>query len=225
MLFIVFVIGCEADVRDKKLTQDNLQSLDKDNDLSDEEKQLIISYVMRIGVKKVFSGIDSTIDMFDSNMTLRQAIEKQRQWLIDDSIRVAEEERLAKEALEKKEAEMALLRSAIIVSLLKKEYLELEHQGYNIITYSAINKSEKIVKGFKGMLVLQDMFGDPIINLEIKYEKAINPSSRIIEKGGYEYNKYIDSHGKLRYANIENIKAIWNPSVIVFADGTKYEID
>jgi len=225
-LIVIFgVLGCEEDVKNKPLTENNVDALKEKNDvLTDEEKGLLAGYLLRTGIQSAFNGEDS-INLFDSSITISEAIERQKQWIINDSIRAANEKKLAEEELARKEAKEAALRNTIIITLLKKEFIEYEYQEYNVITYAATNKSDKTIKGFKGTLALQDMFGDPIISLEIKYDDPIKPDERVIERGVYEYNKFIDRDKKFRYTEFEKIETKWNPEMIIFEDGTKMSIN
>jgi len=225
LIAILMATGCEEEIKNKQLTQKNIDELkDKKDALTDEEKGLLAGYMLRTGIQQAFDGLDS-VDIFDSSITILEAIEKQRQWIYEDSIRIANEKKLAEKELARKEAEEAALRNMIIITLLKKEFIEYEYEEYNVITYAAVNKSSKTIKGFKGTLALQDMFGDPIINLEIKYDEPIKPNQRVLEKGVYKYNQFTDQDKNLRYVEFDKIETIWNPKIIIFKDGTKMTVN
>jgi hypothetical protein len=223
MMIGCLFIGCEKNIKDKRLTAKNLEEVKSSDRLTEREKELIVAYVLRMGMKSIMQG-ESTKSVLDSTLTFADVIEKQRKWLIEDSIRVAEEKRLAEEALAKREAELAKLREIVLVSLLKKEYKEYDYESYVTITLAIVNNSDKTIKGIKGILRLQDMFDDPIINLQIKHDTKIPAGKREITTSSYEYNQFMDEHKRFRFTSLDKIKVKWEPEVIIFDDDTRIQL-
>jgi len=215
-------VACQEDIKQKPITTKTLEEVKDSKELTEKDKELVAAYLIRTGIKKALLGEDP-MAAIDSNLTVADAIEKQRQWILEDSIRSAEEKRLAEEALRKREAELAKLRGMVIVSLLKKEFMEYTYEQYVTITIAIANNSDKAIQGVKGALRLEDMFGDPIITLQIKHDQKVSAGKRIITKASYEYNQFSDSDKEFRFTPLEKITAKWEPEVIIFADGTRFE--
>lgn len=219
-IFIFFY--CEKSIKEKPfkerfLTEKNLEQIDSSKALNEKEKELLAAYVIRTGIAQIINEGDTAVKL-DSTITINEAIEKQRMWLIEDSIRVAEEKRKAQEEYLIKEKKLGELRNVVLVAILEKEYREVDYKDYMICTVAIKNNSKKTIKGLKGVLDFKDMFGDEIIRLEIKYEENIPPAKRINETIVYDYNEFMDEWVGFRSRSLDKMTAVWEPEIIIFRD-------
>ena len=219
LLLAVLLTACGSPA-DKKLTKENLEALNKSKALTGEELQLLQGYVLRTGMANAFSGKGAE-GILDSSVTIREAINKQRQWATDDSIRTATEAAAAAEAVRKHEAEVARLRAIIVVTPVRKSFGEESYQSFVRFQMVAKNAGTKPVRAFKGYVRVTDLFGDLISRLEIKQDDPLAAGAERVFSTAYSYNQFMDRDTKLRFTDFDKMKFIWEPEVILFADGTE----
>jgi hypothetical protein len=230
LLFALGAVNC-TDARNKRLTQENLVAISKTNALTGEEVQLLQGYVLRTGMARVFSaglagalsGKD-TSSLLDSTKTIRVAIEEQRKWLHDDSVSSAKQKSEADAALKRFEQESARLRGIVTVTPVAKSFSEGDYESYVNFRFVVKNNGDKAVAGFKGHVKTTDMFGDMISRLQIKEDDPLQPGAERVVSSSYGYNKYIDRDTKLRFTEFTKMKFVWEPELILFADGTQLAV-
>ena len=224
-LIVLFVcalvfVSCKSS-KDKALTQESMNAVFKTHDLTGEEFQLLEGYVMRRTWSNTLAGKDST-HIFDSDITITQAVQNQRQWLHDDSVHSADLKRQAAEALANHDREIARFRDILTVTPIRKGFYAPENgfQSWNTFLMDAKNSGDKAIRGFKGSLIVNDMFGDKIASLEIKEDTVIQAGQDLLYPTAYYYNQFMDSDQKLKNTDIDKMKFVWNPEMIVFTDGS-----
>lgn len=220
---LLSVAGCKQDAEDKHLTKKNVKQVQKEGQLSENRKELLMAYIMRTGLQSALAGGDVE-EALDSTLTIGEAITQQEEWKRQDSLRKAKEEEEARRAAAKRKAELDKLRRTVVVTPLSKNFREVDYDEYIVVTMAFANKAEKEVSGFKGTLRMKDMFGDSIANLEIKYDKTIAPGERTIDQSIYGYNQFLERDKNLRFTDLDKMDYEWEPEMIIFADGTRQNI-
>ncbi len=215
--------SCSESIRDRKMTKSNIEQIKDSEELTQREKELFAAYLIRTNLKNAFLGEKNF--SIDSTMTIGEAIQKQKEWIIQDSIKTAEEKKAAELAFQKKQQQIQRLKNIVTVNIVKKSFSEADYSKYNVITISINNNSDSTIIGVKGSLKISDMFGDAISNLEVKYHKKLNPKERAFDKGYYGYNQFMDRDKKLRFTELEKMEVVWEPEMIIFDDGSKLVID
>jgi len=223
LAFILFLLTSCTSPDNEPLTKENLEAISKTNALTGEEFQLLQAYTLRTGFAGIMSG-KSPEDILDSTITIREAIDKQKKWAYDDSVQTANEEMRAKAALAAHEKELARLRTIVTVTPVKKQFDSYEYQEYNTFKFAIKNSGEKAIRGFKGGLVVNDLFGDRISKLEIKYDDKLDPGKDKIISSSYSYNQFMDNDSKLRFTPLEKLKFSWEPEIIIFIDGEELKV-
>lgn len=222
LLVLFFAFACSSP-RQKKLTKENFEAISKTKELTGDEFQLLQGYVLRTGMARALSGGD-TSQLLDSTQTIQTAIEAQRRWIHDDSVRTALEQADAAAALQRYEQETARLRAIVTVTPVSKGFSEGDFQSYITFQMVAKNNGDKVVSGFKGHVKATDMFGDLIARLEIKEDESIGPGSERVFRTAYDYNRFMDRDTKLRFTDYQKMKFVWEPEIIVFADGAQLTV-
>jgi hypothetical protein len=223
MLLLVLSAPACSSPRDNKLTRENMEAISKTKDLTGEEVQLLQGYVMRTGLARALAGAD-TSQLFDSTKTIRTAIEEQRKWIHDDSVRTATEKAEAAAALQRYEQESARLRALVTVTPVRKGFSESDYQSYVTFQMVAKNNGDKAVSGFKGRVRVTDMFGDLIARLEVKEDNSLAPGAERVFRTAYGYNQFMDRDAKLRFTDYQKMKFVWEPEIVLFADGTQLAV-
>lgn len=228
LLALLTLTACQNSIKDEPFTAATLQDPRFKEELTEKEQELVGQYVMGMAMAKAFTGeltADSKPDeVLDGKLTIRHIIEQQIEEARRDSVAAAEEKRKAEEALARREAELARLRGMITVTPVRKTFEEYRYQEYNVITVTIANRSEKAVRGFKGRLAVDDMFGDNVANLEIKQDKAIPAGESVVRELAYDYNQFSDTDSNLRYTELEKLKFTWEPEIIIFEDGSELRL-
>lgn len=219
VFLIIAACGCQ-NIKDERLTTATLKKLQNSHDLTGKELSLLQGYVLRNGLANAITG-GSTSALLDSTKTVRQAIADQQAWIVADSIRTADEKRKAAEALAAYEAEVRRLRDLVAVTVMKKRFVEYNYESAVVFQIVLANNGSQAVRGVKGSLRVTDLFGDIISNLEIKEDTPIAAGARVVRETGYAYNQFMDRDKKLRFTELSNMKFVWNPEIIIMADGSE----
>jgi hypothetical protein len=213
------LISCR-DARDlelSKMTEEQSKALDKK--LNGEETRLLMGYMMRQGVSEAFGGKGAP-----NGITVRQAINEQREFLEKQKQEEAKAEELKKkvEAERKaKQEEFARLLSAALVS--KKNVDGEFGQKYVSMEMAFENKTDKDMIGVKGILKIADVFGDTINNVSFSYDRGVPAGKTSTYKGQIDINRFMDKDMKLWNTDFDKLKTTFDVSTIIYKDGTKIE--
>lgn len=227
---LALAVAACGNIKDQPLTEATLAKVRDSRDLTPRETDLLAGYMARTAFSRLMKSGDTTANFFDANVTVGEAIEAQRKFLHDDSVRVATEKRAAEEALRRREAELQRLRGMVTVTVAGKRQQPRNTDAWRfndntIFSLALSNAGDRPVAGVKGALVVRDMFDDEIIRLGYKYEEQpIAPGARVVDDAFYEVNEFIDDHVRLYQTPLERLKITWEPESIVFADGTRVEL-
>lgn len=155
--------------------------------------------------------------------TVSIALREQDEWL---ELRAAEEAEAA--ALKQKvEAERKLRReefakilSAVLIGK-KNSTGEYGKKWVNLeIAYE--NKSDKDIRGVKGVLKITDIFDDKIMNITWPFDNGVPAKQTVVERGnGVDINQFMDDHIKLWSTDFDKLKSTFEVSTIIFNDGTQ----
>jgi hypothetical protein len=219
VLAALVLIGCRdfRDVELSKITEDQKTSLGKK--LNGEETSSLMGYMMRQGMSQAFGGKGAPDDI-----TVRQAIKEQREFLEKEKQEEAKAEELKKkvEAERKaKQEEFARLLSAVLVS---KKNVESEYgQKYVVVEMAFENRGDKDMQGIKGTLKVADIFGDTINNVSFSYDRGVPAGKTSTYKGTIDINRFMNKDMKLWSTDLDKLKASFEISTIIYKDGTKVE--
>ncbi|MEJ3687507.1 tetratricopeptide repeat protein [Faecalibacterium sp. HTF-76H] len=97
---------------------------------------------------------------------------------------------------------------------------------YVLFTYELTNNSDKAIKGVQGVLHIKDLFGDSIMDSGCDFTGyTIQPGeTHVDDELSLEINPYIDYMTKVYNTNYSDLIFEYEPSMIVFADGTSVSL-
>lgn len=75
------------------------------------------------------------------------------------------------------------------------------------------------------MLIFNDIIGNEIKMLNIKFTDGIEAGDNIVWEGEMDYNQFDDSSRNLRNADPQKLRLVLELRKVVFADGTVEEFD
>lgn len=109
------------------------------------------------------------------------------------------------------------------IKLLQKRFAELDYEEYIWfnIQFKAVGL-DKPARAIKGILNLQDLFGETKVRLNWTIDEPINPGDTYVENGsGFEYNQFIDTHQWVRTTDLQNMTASFIVTSIIYQDGSR----
>src|SRR5262249_44805134 len=102
------------------------------------------------------------------------------------------------------------LRNGIVtLRLLSKKYAEQDYQNFIWfdLEFKAV-RLDKPARAIKGVLHLQDLFGESKMNLNMSIDKPLAPGATITEKGtGFKFNQFMSEHQWVRATELSNMTA------------------
>ncbi|HEY6210016.1 MAG TPA: hypothetical protein VIW28_13215 [Gemmatimonadales bacterium] len=130
----------------------------------------------------------------------------------------------------RRDERMRQLDSLLAVTVVNKSYLPKDpdaerYQDYISLTFAYRNRGTKAIRAFEGDVTFLDAFGDTIYSAHLKVDEPIPPGrvrqepDRIIK-----YNPLRVAHQRLRNTALSKMKVVWQPSEVIFADGTRLSL-
>ena len=122
---------------------------------------------------------------------------------------------------------MRQLDSLLAVTVVNKSYLPKDpdaerYQDYISLTFAYRNKGTKAIRAFEGDVTFLDAFGDTIYSAHLKVDEPIAPGRTRQDPGRIiKYNPLRVAHERLRNTALSKMKVVWQPSDVIFTDGTR----
>ncbi|WP_258107253.1 hypothetical protein [Christensenella minuta] len=118
----------------------------------------------------------------------------------------------------------------LVVTVVDKVLHEANMDTYQLSDFvefviNVQNDYDKEIRGVEGILTISDMFGKEIMsaNLDITEESIPAGGSIQINDKGLDVNQFMDSHAKIRDTPFEDLIFTYEPTHILFTDGTSLE--
>jgi len=116
--------------------------------------------------------------------------------------------------------------SPIGINLLNKSYHKADimagDSGDRIdFTLELTNRIDKDMDAFTGAIFFTDIFDRQILKLNFTYDNPLASGETNTWKGGMEYNRFVDSHRKLRSTDSEKISVDLLVKEVIYSDGTR----
>jgi hypothetical protein len=118
------------------------------------------------------------------------------------------------------------LRKAVTLTVVGKSFEPANATGGRyeervLIECEYNNISGKDIRAFTGKIRFTDLFGKPIFESGLTISDPIRAGAKAIWSGSIRYNQFSPEHQALRDTELQNMKIVWLPSGLLFADGTK----
>jgi hypothetical protein len=225
ILVATAVSACGSKVKNQRITAENkdkvFDQIKTTKDLTIEEVGLLQGYIMRKGIGDAFAGKTPELPV---GKTIGEIIDEQKKWIADEKVRQEDEKQRVARAKAAEEQQRKRLLDAITVTVFEKGFQHADYQDYVTIRVMYENKSGKDVRGFKGSIQFNDLFGAEIMPFNISEDQPLVAGETKRQGWTLKYNQFIDKHVKLRNTELENMKVEWKPQIILFADGTSMEV-
>jgi hypothetical protein len=83
------------------------------------------------------------------------------------------------------------------------------------------NTSDRDIRAFTGAVIFQDLFGKEILRASITISNPIKAGQQATWDGTLKYNQFTEAHQRFRGTELQDLKVVWQPASIIFADGTR----
>lgn len=188
--------------------------------LGDDDRKLLIGYLMRREMAKAFGGRT----MPDGANTIGAAIEAQRQWTAELTESQRKAEALKAEVEQKRKIVADQISRTLTVAYLDaafqpSSFQEGRFDDQEKINFAFQNTGAKPIKAVKGEAIFVDTFGDEYLRLNLRAEDGLAPGERKTSAYTWDVNKFMDNGKKLM--SLDGAKKFrFEPTQIVFADGS-----
>ncbi|WP_298501807.1 hypothetical protein [uncultured Maribacter sp.] len=195
---------------DKKYNEDTLsqdaKEIKKDGDLTEKEVQVMAGWIVRAKMK------DEKLE----GKTYREILEEAKDYK-------KEQEELTEKTKRQEEEKRQRLGSALTVAMYDKGYQKYDYEDYLTYSLAFENKTDKDIRAFKGSISINDLFDTKITSVSLTIDDPIEAGT--IFKGTYttDYNQFSDEDKRIRNKELADLKVVWTPDKIIFADGSTLE--
>ena len=192
-------------------------------------EQQVASSNMSDGDKAEFSAALLRTEYAPTGKTVNQVVSDQRAFEIEQK---AEQERAAQLAAQeraKREATLKTMLGSLTVGVVSKSFQAADvesgtYQDQIAETFIYKNTSSKTIRAFKGVMVYKTLMGDLITKINLENDTPIEAGHSITWDGVTDYNQFEDKDVKLRQTKLMDMKIEWQPTSILFADGSRLEV-
>lgn len=186
--------------------------------LDDEEKKLLIGYLMRRELAKDFGGRA----LPDEAKTVGEALESQRDYVASMSESEQRAETLKADVQQKRKAVADEIGRTVTVAFVGANFVPSSFEAgryddYETFDFAVQNLGSKPIKALKGEAVFIDTFGDEFVRVPMQFEEAVAPGEKKSIQLGMEINKFMDEHKKIMELDTSK-KFRFEPEQIVFMD-------
>jgi hypothetical protein len=114
------------------------------------------------------------------------------------------------------------------VSLEKKGFMESNYRAgipSDAITFTVAfnNLTGKNIRAFDGQLTFTDLLDNKVLGASLAINDPVSAGTVIKWDGQLDFNQFIDRHQRLRSAEKENLKIVFEAKKILFEDGSVEE--
>ncbi len=213
VILALLVAGCSNPKGYKVGSLSEEQKKELGEKLTAEEGQMLTAWMMR----QAFSE-----QKIPPETTIEDALADQAQWLAEQKVKEAEAKSLADRVEKERQQKRAEFAKLVSVVVLSKRNIDADYGQKGVVFDVAFeNKGDKDIEGVKGVLHIQDIFGDEIMNINWSFDQGIKAGASSVERGsGMDINQFMDRHMKLWNTDFSKMKTSFEVSTIVFADGT-----
>lgn len=189
--------------------------------LSDEDKKLLLGYLMRREMAKAFGGGEG---LNDGVATVGDALDAQERWVSNMSEEEQRAEELKAETEAKRKVVAEQISKSITVAFIEARFIPSDFQSgqfddFEELTFAIQNLGSKPIKAVKGDAVFIDTFGEEFVRVPMQIEESIAPREKKTVSLGMEINKFMDEHKKIMTLDSSK-KFRFVPDQVVFEDGT-----
>lgn len=215
-------VGCAKDPKSITISEANKDKwTDEIKDLKGltfDESRMLLALTMRQGLAKGLGQAPPSL----VGKSVGDLIDEQRKFEASAKSEADAAERLAAEAKAKEEAIAQELRKSLTFVPIEKGFYEPEtYKSYITLKCAYQNTGPKDIRAFTGTLRFTDLFDKLIFESGLTVSDPIAAGAKANWSGSIEYNQFNDVQTRFKNADLKDMKTVWIPESILFADGSK----
>jgi hypothetical protein len=179
--------------------------------LSRKDRDTLVAFVVR------YDDAQDTPEPLDMPATIGDALAAQRAYEQQEAAERARAEQLQKE-------QRLRLETSVTTRLLSKELEDSRYQKHIAIKLEFTNHLDAPIAGVTGRITILDMFDKPLAELNLSYDKPLQPQTPVEWEGLMPFNQFMARDVALAAAEGSTLKARFQPEVVIMADGTRLEV-
>lgn len=234
-VLLVVLTGCHNPKNTElPATVDQLPSIQEDiSKLSDEERTLLASYMMRSMLSHGLLGGASGNTYIPPGTTIGQAIADQRKFVREQDVENKRQEQLKTELQKKQDAQTAQMRNSVTVTVVSKSIEpEIGYSGIVtdenlVVEFGYRNNTLKNIAGVKGTISIVDLFGDEMSAFNVSNDDTIKVGESSVWRGSRSVRYSLGNSQDRKWAELsdDKYKVVWKPDTIVFEDGSQIKLE
>lgn len=185
----------------------DLSEIRESGEISEDEEVSIRGWVFHNRIK------DINIEGKSYRDILKESMSEKFHNILDKEIEKSKLQRKKQRKLEK----------ALSVILHGKGYEKLTFEEFLTYDFSFENKTNKDIRAFKGILLINDLFDERITSIKLTFDDTIKANETINEVLTTDYNEFRSQDIQLKNKDMDDLKTVWVPEKILFTDGTTLE--
>jgi len=221
--------GC-SNVKTIKITADNqdkiFEQIKDSHDLTFEEAGLLQRRVIRSAMANAFGAKTSAMPLGE---TLGQIIDDEKKSIAEQKTQEQNQDVEAKRAQAADAAATKLMNDVLTVAVYEKGFHKASAEDGDFrdeITLKLVfkNNGTKAIRAFKGEVAFNDLFGESIKTVGLKEDESLAPNAERKVTRSVDFNQFMKEDTRLVTTKLSDMKPTWQPSTILFADGTEMSL-
>lgn len=197
----------------KKTVKEDMEELLESGKVDSTDMKYVATYMVRSAMLGEELEGKTYGEMIENAKNLREKQEAQE----------AEEKALAEKIIREEQEKREQFSKVVTVALYDKGYTEYDYQDYLTYGIAFENKSDKDIRAIKGSIQINDLFDDEIKAITVTEDEGIIAGETLRKTYTTDYNQFMDEDTRLRSKDLKDLKVVWTPIKIIFADGTTLE--
>lgn len=192
--------------------------------LSPEEKGLFAGYLARVAIQASPFGFlvaKGGKTASPNGKSVQQILDEQRAWIAEEKKGEEGTRHLAAEAKAREEAKVSALRRVVSVAPFAVKAVERSFMDGFEMKVTCENTSDREVRAFDGRLILRDVLGEELADIQVKEIRALKAG----EKRTLTVSGALMAHPKMRDKVLDDLKSEWKPLTVLFSDGTRLDAE
>lgn len=220
ILIILLLSACSTNVKETEYNSETQEIVNQAENLTNEEKDIFQSAITYAKDNDINLEGKQVIKIISDEQVRLEKVRKE-----EEEKRKKEEER-KQELQRQKELKEQELKNSIKISfdgktVILKNTDEWRFSDIINFDFTFENTTNKDIKGFKGIAIFNDIFGDTIKRVSVSYdENIISAKNKVNWQGAIEVNQFMDEDIKLRDIEFAKVQFDFDMDTIIFSDGT-----
>ena len=200
------MLSCNGTLKksyDPNTFESDLEQIREDGKVNDEDLQMLTKYIVLSNIQ----GLDLKGKSYD---VLLEKISDARKLLSDKSTRKDQDQLLKKQKL----------NPLLNIQLIDKKFMKINNEDVMQYVISFKNITNHRIRTVIGDLSIRDLMDKEIKDVDILLNDGLPGMSGVTKTYQVRYDPLNESDKRIRSKDISELRIEWNPSQIIYQDGT-----